>query len=192
MAMTNAKTVSNFFIEIANKDEYGDGITNLRVNKLLYLAQGHYFARSGQQLFEDDFEAWKYGPVIPSIYQRYRDYGRNPISEVDQDYNFEAFTPAELEVLLDVIRVYGKYSTSALVDFTHCADSPWAQSYGSSNQTISKESIESYFNTLDELETFDDILYALNLPMHDKRDAEGYVLLPYSDDDCETEHMNAI
>ena len=40
--MTTAKYVANFFIELANDDEYGDGMTNMRLNKLLYFAQGHY------------------------------------------------------------------------------------------------------------------------------------------------------
>ena len=182
--MTSAGCVANFFIDLANNDEYGDGMTNMRLNKLLFFAQGHYYARTGQPLFNDDFEAWTYGPVVADIYRRYNLYGRHPIEKVDAGYTCKTFSPDELDLLLDVAREYGKYSTSELVKFTHTDDSPWASSYHSSaSQAITKSQIKEYFMSLRKLETFDDLLLHSNIPLYDKRSDDGYLLLPRDDRD---------
>ncbi|MCL2226263.1 MAG: DUF4065 domain-containing protein [Oscillospiraceae bacterium] len=175
--MTTAKYVANFFIELANDDEYGDGMTNMRLNKLLYFAQGHYFARTGTPLFNDDFEAWEYGPVVSSIYQQFKNYGRKPIADIDADYSNETFNSDELEVLLDVAMKYGKYSTSELVNMTHRNDSPWAECSKSASQVITKKQIKDYFSN-QSLPTFDDMLSALDIPLCEKRSTDGFILLP--------------
>ena len=188
--MTSAREVANFFIDLANCDEYGDGMTNMRLNKLLFFAQGHYFARTGKPLFDDDFKAWEYGPVVSDIYQKYKCYGRKPFSEIDSDYCSEDFAPDELEVLLDVAREYGKLATSELVNITHRNNSPWVTSFTSLGQAIPKHQIKDYFSALDNLKTFDDILSCVNIPVYDNRDAEGFILLPK--DELSGEHKDAV
>ena len=81
MIMTKAADVADFFIELAQGDE-NDTITNLRINKLLYFAQAWYMARFDKPLFEEDFEAWDWGLVIPSIYKKYKENGKNNIDYV--------------------------------------------------------------------------------------------------------------
>ena len=176
--MTSAKDVANFYIDLVNCDEYGDGMTNMRLNKFLFFAQGHYFARTGEPLFDDEFEAWDFGPVISNIYQRYKSNGRSPITEIDSDYNSDSFTEDQLEVLLDVAREYGKYATSTLVSFTHRDDSPWVMNVNSISQRIPKNQIKDYFSSQNSLRTFDDVLLSANIPVYDKRDADGYLILP--------------
>lgn len=46
-------------------------ITNFRLNKLLYFLQGEYLEKTGERLIRDDFYAWEYGPVVPSVYYTY-------------------------------------------------------------------------------------------------------------------------
>ena len=190
--MASANDVAYFFIDLANKDKYGDGMTNLRVNKLLYLAQGHCFARTGEQLFEDDFEAWDYGPVIPSIYQQYKKYGKNPIDEIDNGYRHDIFTSTELDLLVDVAREYGKYATGKLVDFTHCPNSPWSNAFKMGYQLIEKHTIEDYFKSIDTLKTVDALSLVTNLPECGKRDVSGLLLLPSDNDDYYAEYTNDI
>ncbi|MCL2125515.1 MAG: DUF4065 domain-containing protein [Oscillospiraceae bacterium] len=190
--MSSAKEAANFFIDLANRDELGDGMTNLRVNKLLYLAQGYCLARTGAPLFDDDFLAWDYGPVVPSIYQRYKKYGRNPIDKVDADYSHESFLPVELGVLIDVTGEYGKYTTGKLVDFTHCTGSPWADAIKTDSKLIDKQSIKSYFNTLRTLDFADAFLPNLDLPLYDIRNSEGVLLLPSDDDDYYAEQADDV
>ena len=80
--MANVFDVADFFIQIANQSE-DDQMTNLKLNKLLYYAQGVYLARTGRPLFDENIEAWTFGPVIPNIYRKYKVCGRNPIASSD-------------------------------------------------------------------------------------------------------------
>ncbi len=59
--MANVFDVADFFIQMTNHSE-DDQITNLKLNKLLYYAQGAFLARTGKPLFENNMEAWTYGP----------------------------------------------------------------------------------------------------------------------------------
>ncbi|MBN1391889.1 MAG: DUF4065 domain-containing protein [Sedimentisphaerales bacterium] len=70
MGQTTALETAQYIICFANKA--GELITNLKLQKLLYYAQGWYLAHKGECLFDDKFEAWVHGPVIPSIYRRYK------------------------------------------------------------------------------------------------------------------------
>ena len=102
-------------------------MTNLRLNKLLYFAQGNSLARTGKRLFNDVVQAWQLGPVVPVAYDRYSVCGSGPISESAP--NSEEFPDDVVDLLIDVMRYYGRYTTSTLVDMTHRPDTPWARYY---------------------------------------------------------------
>ncbi len=75
-----AKYLLSLFKEDAEKrvvggDEVAD-ISNLKLQKLLYYCQAYSYALMGKPMFAEDMEAWDYGPVVPSIYQEYKKYGR--------------------------------------------------------------------------------------------------------------------
>ena len=78
-----ASDVSDLFLCWASID--GDLITNLKLQKLLYYAQAWHLAHFGSPLFSDDIEAWQYGPVIKSIYQKYSKFGNQPIKVTNFD-----------------------------------------------------------------------------------------------------------
>ena len=52
-------------------DEYhrvtGETIDEMKLHKLLYFAQRESFAVSGQPLFSEELQGWKYGPVSPDV-----------------------------------------------------------------------------------------------------------------------------
>lgn len=126
--MAKVFDVANFFIDLVQAST-DDQITNLKLNKLLYFAQGAHLARTGEKLFDNALEAWQYGPVVPCIYQKYRVCGKSPIVTVDEDYDPAQLTEDETNLLLDVMREYGKYTGEALVAMTHKADTPWSKCY---------------------------------------------------------------
>lgn len=163
--MARALDVANFFIELAN-DDPDEGMTNLRVNKLVYFAQGWSYARLGRPLFDDEIQAWDYGPVVPEVYNTFKACGRERIHAASGKFSAEIFTAEETELLLDVAREYGQYATSHLVSITHCQGSPWRESYRKHfHAAIENENICQYFNTLPPLQAFE-------LP--DDDDYEGY------------------
>ena len=140
--MANVYDVANFFVEMTNATE-DDTITNLKLNKLMYFAQGCFLARTGKRLFPEDIEAWTYGPVVPEVYHKYKVCGRNAIESVDDDFTVDSFTEEELETLIDVMREMAKYTSSTLVSITHREDSPW--SHTNESNVISDSLLVEYF-----------------------------------------------
>lgn len=155
--MAKVQDVAKFFIHLAQRQAEagkGDLMTNLRLQKLLYFAQGNFLSRHGRPLFSDAIQAWPLGPVVKSIYHTYRMSGAQGITS-DPPAN-DAFTPEEYDLLLDVAIKYGGYSTSALVDLTHEKDAPWAHT--SQGQEMKTSEIKTYFDSQARLLSIDDIL----------------------------------
>jgi len=177
--MANVYDVADFFIELAGQDEEGE-ITNLKLNKLLYYAQGHYLAKTGKPLFDDDIEAWDLGPVVPAVYQKYKICGRNNISAIDKELA-HLFTDEEYNILLDSAREYCKYTAAYLVNKTHVIGSPWERTV--KGEIIDKTHITSYFSNHEKLISFDDIFELKSIETVGYRDADGYLVLPKDEED---------
>jgi uncharacterized phage-associated protein len=150
--MVKALDVAKCFINLFKDEE--EGISNLKLQKLLYYAQGFSFQRTGLPLFDEDMEAWDFGPVVNSVYQEYKSYGRDPIrSRSDISFSNEIE-----ELILDVAREYGQYTSGKLVSMTHVKGSPWDQLHesGEFHKIIPKEIIKDYFcNCENKLSNFD-------------------------------------
>ena len=148
--MAKLRDVAAFFIALAQdmaEMQMGDAMTNLRLQKMLYFAQGWSLARHGKPLFEEPIEAWQYGPVVPVCYGWYNGFGRGFLtSEMPPK---EAFTAEEYELLLDTWTELSKFSTSQLVAMTHEAGTPWDRAWNhSSSREIPTKDIRSFFSTV--------------------------------------------
>lgn len=64
--MTTANSVTRHIINYSIDEK--SPISSLMLQKVLYLCQFESYKRSNRPLFGDDFEAWRYGPVVPSAY----------------------------------------------------------------------------------------------------------------------------
>lgn len=183
--MANVFDAADFFISLANRSEE-DFMTNLKLNKLLYFAQGYHFVKTGRKLFENDIEAWQYGPVVSEVYHRYKVCGRNPITGVDDNYSQEKFDDAEFETLLDVAREYGKYSASYLVELTHKKGGVWDRFYNEGcNNVIPVEDIGEYFrNSYDvKAHTFSELIKLTNIQTIGYHNSAGVLVLPKDEDE---------
>lgn len=127
--------------------EREDPVTNLKLQKLLYYIQGWYLGLYGTPIFEDDFEAWVHGPVVPGVFQIYRDYRWNPIvGEVT-----EPDLPKQVVAHIDeVLEIYGGDTGWSLEARTH-KERPWRKARGDlaadepSNEIITKKSMKRFF-----------------------------------------------
>lgn len=182
--MANVNDVANFFVDWANKSEE-EHMTNLWLNKLMFYAQGQHLARCGKPLFAERIEAWDYGPVVPSIYRKYKPYGRDPISAIDDGYSLSKFTREEQLLLADVIRTYGIYSASALVTMTHKPNTPWENAYAEGqNNEIKVADMERFFKqTSEKIATFEEMFSVESVDVEGYRDDDGYLVLPADDED---------
>lgn len=140
--MYSALDIADAFVSIFAYDD--DGITQLKVQKLLYYAQGCSFQRFGRPLFKEKIEAWKNGPAVNCVYAKYANYNKSPITSF-QSPSLDMETE---RLVLDVAREYGKYTTSELVGRTHAPGTPWSMIYkeGSCHKVIPNELIAEYFN----------------------------------------------
>ena len=76
--MMPAHDVAKYFVSLVD-EEAGDSISNLKLQKLLYYAQGAHLALRDEPLFGEPIEAWTHGPVVPSVYRQYKQHGGEPI-----------------------------------------------------------------------------------------------------------------
>jgi len=62
-----------------------DELSNMKLQKLLYYAQGHHLAKKHGALFTGEIEAWSHGPVVPSVCRAFKDFGAASIELPDAD-----------------------------------------------------------------------------------------------------------
>ena len=74
MQTLKAYDIALYFLFRARELEAGEVISNLKMQKLLYYAQGHFSALYDEPLFEERIEAWRYGPVVKNVYDRFAKY----------------------------------------------------------------------------------------------------------------------
>jgi len=180
--VARVEDVASFFITLGQQqadNEIGDQVSHLRLQKLLYFAQGCHLARYGKLLFENEMYAWQLGPVVPEIYRKYKKYGNGGIP-AEEPFDPDTLTQDEFALLLDVARKYDKFSTSKLIHMTHQAGTPWAQS--KTNEVIPIPAIRSYFDSIIPLDSFEDALQRIEV-ITPGRDEEGNAVLPGSADD---------
>lgn len=126
---------------IATDEEGAEYISNLKLQKLLYYAQGVFLAVTDKPLFDDDIVAWLQGPVVESVYHQYKANGAQGIP-FDKDFDFSEFTPEENELLTEVYDVFGQYSALKLRNMTH-EETPWKET--KQNDVIPLQIIKDYF-----------------------------------------------
>ncbi len=131
--------IANYFLDLADKQ--GETITPLKLQKLLYCAHGWHLAVYGKPLLREAIEAWKWGPVISSIYHEFKGFKGKPITSramdfrQDADGNWGFYVPqisAEKirsadEHLHKVWNTYRSWTAGQMADASHREGSPWRQ-----------------------------------------------------------------
>ena len=110
-----------------------DKVTPLKLQKLIYFVYKKYLQSTGSSMLTEYFEAWQYGPVLPSVYRAFKDYKHNPIEKYalingdiykidSEDANFKA-------ALNFVYGAYSSYTGEELVGMTHESGTAWHLAY---------------------------------------------------------------
>jgi uncharacterized phage-associated protein len=137
-----APDVAKYFIALVDEDA-GDSISNLKLQKLLYYAQGFHLAIYDKPLFVEAIKAWDHGPVVPQVWHLYKQHGANAIPKEEIDP--EGYDAEVRELLDDVHSVYGQFSASKLRSMTH-NEPPWRDT--PSGEAISHDAMKQFFKTL--------------------------------------------
>ena len=53
--------------------QFGKCIDEMKLHKLLYFTQRESIIQTDEPIFQEEFEAWKYGPVMTGIRRMYKD-----------------------------------------------------------------------------------------------------------------------
>lgn len=79
LAPTSAASVANEFLDLQSGDPGYPLIDQMKLQKLVFYAQGWHLGLKDQALFDEDIFAWPWGPVVPALYHEFKEFGRNPI-----------------------------------------------------------------------------------------------------------------
>ena len=125
--------------------------TPMHVLKLVYISHGWMLGLYGRSLINEPAEAWRYGPVVPSLYHRYKSFGRDPITAEPVDRS-DAFDDEQRDVIKQVHEVYGDFTALQLSALTHKPDTPWDIAYREYGVgvIIRNELIRDYYKRLAE------------------------------------------
>lgn len=140
-------TVTNEFIRLAKADERS--LTPLQLIKLTYIAHGWMLALYQRPLIIDRVEAWKYGPIIPDLYQLMKRYGADFVTDNLPGGN-EVLSDEERDIIQQVYRVYGHLNGIQLSQLTHQPGTPWHQTWnvGDQNDVISNDLIAEHYRQM--------------------------------------------
>jgi len=158
--MKTAIEVANYFIQKGVEEVRP--LTHLKLQKLLYVAYGWYYAQFDKRLFDEVLQAWKYGPVVHSVYLKLKHFGdrciETELSEEDEDIPGRYHTPMLrrkkdgdiIKFLDDIWDGYAKFTAIELTNYSHVKGSPWHQlveHMGSipKYQDLGDQAIKEYF-----------------------------------------------
>ncbi len=142
--MLTCHDVADYFLALVDEDA-GDTISNMKLQKLVYYAQGFHLAMFDEPLFKEKIEAWDHGPVVPELYHRFKTYGSGAI-EKPREIDFSKYDSQVRELLNEVWSVYGQFSAWKLRNMTH-EEAPWQNAY-KKDGVINQADMREYFKTL--------------------------------------------
>lgn len=154
--MYTATAIANFFIEKGKQE--GKPVDQMKVQKLVYFAHGWYLSIAGKPLLNEAIEAWRFGPVISSLYHSLKYSGNAPITKSIEITQADRLTIAddsdtELRAYLNRIwNLYSPFTGIQLSNMTHEEGTPWAKIAKEfdhripAGKDIDDQSIKEYFS----------------------------------------------
>lgn len=128
--MENALAVANYFVYKGLQENRP--ITPMKAIKLVYISHGYHLAlTNGTPLIDESIQAWKFGPVVDSVYKAFRGYGREGITSL---YSVAGPNGPEIPYITDPVKIafldkiwnlYKGYDGLQLSALTHQQHTPW-------------------------------------------------------------------
>lgn len=117
-------------------------ISNLRLQKLLYFIQVYFIIKIKECCYDEIIEAWDFGPVIPTIFNTYKQYLISDIKVEDKCIWVEM---EKRLIINQILNMCSEYSTSQLVEISK-KQNPWLEAYyNTKDKIITTEMIKEYF-----------------------------------------------
>lgn len=142
----SADAIANYFLDCATASQ--QSLTHMHVQKLVYFSHGWHLALADLPLINENIEAWKYGPVVRSLFGEFREFGKEPITRkarelemgrehgkvtirfweptVDDEQPGADFNKDLTKAILaKTWEIYGKLTPIHLSNLTHQRGEPW-------------------------------------------------------------------
>lgn len=110
-------------------------ITNKMLQYALCLVQEKTWLRYHHYAFSDDIEAWKSGPVIPSVHNYYSAYGEAPILKAPQEKP-TILSPWLKDIIDSVLGEMQKKGAETIIRENTAKGSPWDNTYAKGRKVI--------------------------------------------------------
>lgn len=105
----------------------GNYINNYILNKVLYLLHCYYLMKTGEELVDEEFEAWGIGPVIPEVYWEYSIYSGAPIiSFYEIEYEIDSKIEKVIRKMAKNLTYIEPWKINHMTEFDGSA---WSQTY---------------------------------------------------------------
>ena len=139
-----AMTIARFMLALT-RDAGWEKMDQLKLNKLLYLAQGRALAQTGKPLFDGPIVAFKNGPVVMEVEEHYRGT-RGGIDSTDNLDDIEV-DDERASIIMDVLAEYKNKTAIGLTRLVHKSENPWAKAYEQGNRTtIKRDAIRDFYS----------------------------------------------
>lgn len=134
-------------------------VSNLKLQKLLYYVQAASLVKTGSSIFNDNISAWRYGPVVESVYHNFKVYVNKPIDEriitkfvffdfmATKEYDPKKIIKKNDRMLIEnIVDSYRDKSAMYMVRKTHSED-PWKNAFRAGEDYIKTEDMRKYYST---------------------------------------------
>lgn len=151
--MYNVLDIACFVINTHNKLYPEKGITNLRLQEILYFIQCKFLVENNKECFKEKIIAWPYGTVVVEVYEEFKKYGKSNIPNIDyygkfftrEKFDDRLIKKRDKKLISSILLLLNTYSNYELLEIIHNQD-PWINARRNGNNTeITQLDIKKYF-----------------------------------------------
>jgi uncharacterized phage-associated protein len=118
--------------------------SKMKLQKLTFFAWVWYGVLYGKRLFDEEPEAWAYGPYFLSLGKATRDYKDDPIQQDDLKRGCDCINDLRILAYIDdIVANYGQFSAYELKSKSH--NDLWEQAYKTDSQTMFWDDAVTYY-----------------------------------------------
>ncbi len=143
--MHSAVEIANKYIQLAEKED--SLFSHMKLQKLIYIANGIYLATNNEPLISERIEVWPYGPVVADVYRTYKAFGNSNIClDAFGIYPLDVqLTENENKAFIDAWKIAKEVDAVQLSNWTHNQDSPWTKAKAENLTVIPDDYMKDYF-----------------------------------------------
>ena len=118
------EAIANEFIDLSKKERHRS-VSNLKLQKLVYIAHGFHLGLYKEPLSKVSAQTWQYGPVFPQLYRKLRKYGAGEVADFVDSDDWISKESREAKLIKKVWDSYKHHSAGRLMARTHKEGTPW-------------------------------------------------------------------